>query len=437
MIGKLIELEGELVSRKTSQASPLLFISFFTGIRGNCPAEWADDKIRVLEEAGRKTVILTGMGSHVSSHGLLHYLRVPSISWNDYKEEMKEIKSVGEDIPLVMYLLMPISFVFGNIFDYFLRKVTRGVSAGRWSWLFTALPVALWLKLRYGIKDVFCTGGPTSAHLVGGGLVWLTGGRLICEYQDPLLGAVMTRSSMTRRISVGIEAWLAKTSKRVIYVTQAAARFARNRHPVHSDKISAVYPGAWKFVPAVLPGERSHAGVFEFLHLGTLYGSRNLDLFFQAIDELRAEGFEPAQAVRVVNLGAIYCETLSQYHQRADFQLLSALDRMDALQRARAASCLLLIQHTDERSSETIPYKTYDYLNLGLPVLGLLNNDELRALVESSGGYAGQADSIDTIKQALRKCLTSLADPAHQFAGAGSRIDISEQFLQTLQYADA
>ena len=59
---------------------PLLFISFFTGIRGNCPAEWADDKIRVLEAAGRKTVVLTGMGSHVTNRPGVRYVRVPSPS---------------------------------------------------------------------------------------------------------------------------------------------------------------------------------------------------------------------------------------------------------------------------------------------------------------------------------------------------------------------
>ena len=84
-----------------SSERPLLFISFFTGIRGNCPAEWADDKIRVLEAAGRETVVLTGMGSHVTNRPGVRYVRVPSPSWNDYNEEVKELKAAlpaaGED----------------------------------------------------------------------------------------------------------------------------------------------------------------------------------------------------------------------------------------------------------------------------------------------------------------------------------------------------
>lgn len=431
------EHSERLVKPAPSFERPLLFISFFTGIRGNCPAEWADDKIRVLEASGLETVVLTGMGSHVSNRPGVRYVRVPSLSWNDYKEEVRELKLGGESVPLGIYVFMPFAFVFGNIIDYVLRKVTKGISAGRWSWLITALPVALWLKLRYRAREVFSTGGPTSAHVVGGAIVRLTGGRLFCEFQDPLLGATMTRASITRRISARIEAWLARRSTSAVFVTQEAARLARERNPEHARQIVGVYPGAWQFVPPVAPGERGKGEMFEFLHLGTLYGSRNLDLFFDALDALHEEGFELARAVRVVNLGAVYCENAPHYLARSDFQSLDALDRVDALRRARQASCLMLVQHTDERSRETIPYKTYDYLNLGLPVFGLLNNDELSTLIESHGGHTAQADDPASIKAALRNCLTALAKARVKRPVVDERLNISRQFLQILEGADA
>ena len=430
------EAMNSVADNNISHVSPLLFISFFTGIRGNCPAEWADDKIRVLESAGREAIVLTGMGSHVTNRPGIRYVRVPSPSWNDYKEEVKELKAGGETVPLAMHLFMPFAFVFGNFVDFFLRKVTKGISAGRWSWLITALPVAIWLKVRYRVRDVFCTGGPTSAHVIGGAVIQLTGGRLFCEFQDPLLGATMTRSSLTRHISAYIEAWLAKCSTRAVYVTQEAARLARERNPQHARQIKCVYPGAWKFVPPVSQGEAGKVNGFEFLHLGTLYGTRNLDLFFEALDALRQEGFELAHVVRVVNLGAVYCETATRYLARSDFQSLDALDRVDALKRARQASCLMLVQHTDERSRETIPYKTYDYLNLELPVIGLLNNDELRVLIESCGGHAAQGDDVEAIKRALRDCLSDLVGERTAQKETAHSLNISRQFLHVLECAD-
>lgn len=414
----------------------LLFISFFTGIRGNCPAEWADDKINVLEEESRETLVLTGMGSHVTNRPGIRYIRVPSLSWNDYKEELNELKVGGEIVPLSMHLFLPFAFIFGSVIDYVLRKLTKGVSGGRWSWIITALPLAIWLKLRYRVNDVFCTGGPTSAHIVGGVIVFLTGGRLFCEFQDPLLGATMSRSSITRSASACIEAWLVKHSTRAVYVTKEAARLARERNPLHTEHIVGVYPGARKFVPPASAKERAKAEVFEFLHLGTLYGSRNLDLFFNALDALHDEGFELARSVRVINLGAVYCDKAPEYLARLDFQSLDALDRINALRRAREASCLMLVQHTDERSRETIPYKTYDYLNLNLPIFGLLNNTELRALIETNGGYAAQADDLEIIKATLRDCLVALAGTFEERNNDQECLDISFQFLKILGSPD-
>lgn len=417
----------------TLDQRPLLFISYFSGIKGNCPAEWADDKIRVLEQAGRKVIVMTGVGSHVTSRHGVKYVRVPSLSWCDYNTEVNELKSSGDVVPVAMRLFLPLAFLFGIPVDFVLRKVTKGISAGRWSWTITSFPVALWLKLRHRVCDIFCTGGPTSAHVVGGVIAQLTGGSLYCEFQDPLLGATMTRSNMTRRISAIIESWLVKLSRRAVYVTREAAGAARERNFRYADRIEAVYPGAWNFLPqAANSGQRS-GEIFEFLHLGTLYGTRNLDLFFKALDALRVEGFALAEAVRVVNLGAVYCETAQEYLARPDFQLLDALERVEALTRAQRASCLLLVQHTDERSRETIPYKTYDYLNLRLPVFGLLNNDELRDLIVSCGGFAAQAGDIDSMKSILKACLCALSNVQAGVTVPAQGFDISRQFLQVLE----
>lgn len=63
----------------------------------------------------------------------------------------------------------------------------------------------------------------------------------------------------------------------------------------------------------------------------------------------------------------------------------------------------MLVQHPDERSRETISYNPPDYLNLGLPIFGLLNNDGLETLIELRGGHVvAAADNVNTIKLMLR-----------------------------------
>ena len=43
----------------------ILFISYFLGVKGNCPAEWADDKLRVLESLDQKVIIITSLQSKI------------------------------------------------------------------------------------------------------------------------------------------------------------------------------------------------------------------------------------------------------------------------------------------------------------------------------------------------------------------------------------
>ena len=85
----------------------------------------------------------------------------------------------------------------------------------------------------------------------------------------------------------------------------------------------------------------------------------------------------------------------------------------------------MLIQHNDNRSNVTIPYKTYDYLNIENHILALLNSDELTKLITHYGHTAiaiedvlhiskylldiksnkvkrGNTNSIDYVTQAIR-----------------------------------
>ena len=163
---------------------------------------------------------------------------------------------------------------------------------------------------------------------------------------------------------------------------------------------------------------------FELLHLGTLYGARNLDFLFKAIDELDNLSVK----FKVVNVGAVYCENLPYYLSRDDFEYISTMTRKDALIRASKSSCLLLVQHADSRSEETIPYKTYDYLNIGIPILGLLNNDELTRLLTERGHMVASSLSIKSIKRSL----SSLAKQAEINKGNRS-LNIKKQFMDVLK----
>lgn len=82
--------------------------------------------------------------------------------------------------------------------------------------------------------------------------------------------------------------------------------------------------------------------------------------------------------------------------------LKGLVPREDALKHAIESDVLLLVQNTDDRSSTTIPFKTYDYLLLGKKILGLTyKNQELETMMVDHGHLSVAADRPQEIKQAI------------------------------------
>ena len=79
-----------------------------------------------------------------------------------------------------------------------------------------------------------------------------------------------------------------------------------------------------------------------------------------------------------------------------------------ALQKALEADILLIVQHADRRSITTMPFKTYDYLNTGKLVLGLVyRNNEIEELLVNHGHIVCQVDNIKYIKEKLQFIYTN------------------------------
>ena len=103
---------------------------------------------------------------------------------------------------------------------------------------------------------------------------------------------------------------------------------------------------------------------------------------------------------------------------------------------AKNADFLLLVQHDDNRSAETTPYKLYDYMNLNIPIIMLIKNHEVR---EFCAQYADLiADCGDereirsAIESAVALCGTNEYDKFRSGNGYQSRLDIREQVSQIL-----
>ena len=392
---------GKLSGKERLSHFDILIVSYESGDFRSCPAEWADDKVQSLVRMGKNVALVTSLASSLESSDRLTVFKVPSISKRDFDDEIRR-KKLHSGAPLKLpFGSRLIATTFGKLFDIVFRSLAGADSWGRYSWVISALPMIGKLILSNPSAALVASGGPSSSQVsltIASSL--LTKRKPILEFQDPFVGTEMVMSPRARRVLEGLETWLVNRASKIVMVTDGAANEMRSRHPAYSEKILRIYPGSPKFEVSA-PELAPESGQFEIVHLGTLYGTRNLDLLFDALDNIYKKKPEVRGKITVRNLGNIYLDNTNDYLARADFAHDEPLPRQLALAQAAKSRALLLIQHTDSRSRETIPYKTYDYLNLNLPIVGILNNPELAELCVRAGGVAASATSVDEIEEAI------------------------------------
>ena len=392
-------------------------------------AEWADDKIRVLESLNLKTIVVTGISSGSTNSEMTTYIKVPPLSWREFKFERTQIQDHSTKLKWAIALHFPIAASLGRVFDLMSRRMITTQNPARWSWVFSALPVAVYLRARNRMRRVFATGGALSGQLLAVMIYPRGEAKIFLEFQDPIVGNEIIRTSTNTRLMHRLENLILRKSTKSFFVTRRAAISALTRHPNLEKNIGWMHPGAWKFQDC--PKEEDlEKSTISLIHIGTLYGSRNMDNLFTAIENIeRSNGLE-GKVFKVTNVGSLYLGNSEEYLVRTNFNQFSEVERAEALHIATKADYLLLIQHKDDRSLETIPYKTYDYLNLGIPILGITNNPELDEMILDQGGIVADANSVSSIQSGLMQIITDPKPTKKPNNSDG--LDITHQFVKLL-----
>lgn len=415
---------------KFAEVDVVILVSYASGMPGFSPSEWLSDKIEVLKSEGQPAILITSPASCIDSSPGLLVIKVPSISRRDLVGEVKSSKTSKLPYsPFTRALLFLISATFGNVFDVLFRLVAGKASDGKWSWILTSTPVVFFQAIKLRSTKIFATGGPSSAHFASviAGIFSRT--TVVLEFQDPFIGSEMGLINRTSRAMLWLETFMISKATKTIFVTFNAAKSARLRNPPLVKKIFAIYPGAWKLVQKGR-NQSDKIGVFRILHLGTLYSTRNIDSLLEAVTILSRDAPIFPRGIEVHNMGDVYLPEIDDYLATKFFKQTPLLPRRQALEVASKSDCLLLVQHTDSRSTETIPYKFYDYLNLGLPVFGLVNSNELKELILSGGGYACDQGDVKATISELKRMFGDFSTGVQQ--PIKLHIDITAQFKQAL-----
>lgn len=368
-------------------------ISFDSGVEGYVTSEWVKDKIRGLNELGFHVTLVTSAASSLESHENLRVIKVKSLSKNDRLYELGRSGKGSRSLGLSQRII-------GRFFDFSFSVLAGSRSDGRWSWALTSLPKLIWLFARNNFDYILATGGPSAAHLATAAACKVTRKEAILEFQDPFIPTMATMSPRAEKVLHQIEAWLLSNCRKFVLVTNEAAKNVQDRYPDHRGKIVGCLPGSPKLIEPNIQEWSSGQKPAVFTHLGTLYGSRNFENINLAIQKAFASKSLSPGDILFQNIGADGSSVLEIYNQDY-FENRPAVTRIEGLEIAWRSDYLVLVQHTDDRSLDTIPYKTYDYLNLGKPIFGLVRNAELKKIIEEHGGIAVDPSDVSEIEQKL------------------------------------
>ncbi len=358
---------------------------------GFSPSEWVDEKLSAARQLGHFVILVTAVSSQLKSCDHQVIIKLPSLSNEDFTQECSELQKTGEPKPsrgLVMQFA-------GRMFDRIFKALAGNRSDGRWSWALPATLVIWASTLKFRPDVIVATGGPSAAQFAASLATLFPGAkRPVLEFQDPFIGREMGLSDKVLRAMRILNSFMMRRSKKYVVVSNGSLQQVQDSYASHSSKIAAIYPFAEPRTGSnKLIRPSTSKGRVEFLHAGTLYGTRSLQPLFKALDAGYASGKFAPEHIQISNLGADYTGT----EPRVDYRELDLLPRNAALERARHAQALLLVQHSDGRSLETIPFKLYDYLNLDVPIIVIGRNPEIRELLADGDFFCPLEDQQSLI----------------------------------------
>ncbi len=383
-----------------------LILSYRANVAGSACSQHIDDRLPFFREQGIEPILLTGPVGE-QSPDWIHY-RTHSLAPSGIRFELRHF--LRKQLPKRWQFKVAETILLLPVFPlYLLEKIIINMES-EWSWWCLASIRGFFICRTLRPAVVYSTGGSASAHVAALLIKKGTGVKWLAETQDPLVhDQDWQRSRMVLRLYKLLEKKICQQADGFVFLVRAAMEHCQQRVQGNC-RGAVVYPGS---VPALFSRSYTKGRRCHFAHFGSLAGSRNLDVFFQALRRVLDEKPELASLVQVDIYGSFDGQSVRAMEQQRLEQVTvhhGAVPRKEAMAAMQQADCLLLIQNIIFFSCETIPSKVYEYLLTGQPILGLLyHNEELAAMLTEHQVVA--ADDVSAVAGAVAEILTAFLSP--------------------------
>jgi glycosyltransferase involved in cell wall biosynthesis len=284
---------------------------------------------------------------------------------------------------------------------------------------YAATAAARWIE-QDGASLVLSTSPAVSTHLAAMRLKSRYGVKWIADFRDPIVGNPFRPGS--RRFDAFLEPRIFQQADALIANTDALEQTWLQRYPQHRRKISLLWNG---FDPeeAIAAVPIPHRDYRVLTHTGDIYGPRHPGQLVAAMTRLLEKGALERGRLRIRLVGRFVPDWLPEH--AAAMQALvqtghvdcsgEAVPRADAIGALAQSDYLLLLDVSGPQGGLQVPSKTFEYLQIGRPVLTFTTrNSPLERILERSGVpgvCVYDTDTAETVDEKMMRFVRLPPDP--------------------------
>ncbi len=222
-------------------------------------------------------------------------------------------------------------------------------------------------------------GMPMSDHLVALAVKRRTGLPWLAHFSDPWADNPFHDTTwLEHRVNLALERRVVSHADQLLFTSERTLELVMAKYPPAWRRRAAVLPHAWDldhFAAPLMPRADSRAARHVVRFLGACYGTRSPQPLFGALARIAASSPRRLDGVAFELIGPIAPAMLSSPALRAlPPGLLTRRPQLGyraALQLARDAAALLVIDAPSEVDSVFLPSKLIDYIGVRRPVWGI------------------------------------------------------------------
>ncbi|MCX7909823.1 MAG: hypothetical protein N2560_09980 [Ignavibacteria bacterium] len=282
-------------------------------------------------------------------------------------------------------------------------RATFFIPDARVGWLLTAKKKAIEICKKHKVDAIYSSSPPYTCSLIARyvkrkmNIPWIAG------FRDPWTGFISTpkRWFLPNAIDKHLEHSVFSEANIVEVAWEGIQKDAQSKYyDLPSEKFIHIPNG---FDPEDYPNIKySPNDVFTLTYTGSMYGRRNPESLFKALEKLIIEhklNLEEFKIKLIGRFGAEVHQMIENTSIKQRIEVVSYLPHQQSLENLMQSDALLLIVDESKESKEIVPGKVYEYLGTGRPILAIAPTDgAIAKLIEQTkSGFVAHQTEIDKI----------------------------------------